>query len=363
MQFFLRGSRTPQLNVYSRSLWGVSTINANFFAVYPKVMCMDNERTSVGGDEVLNQIARLIKKDFRQRSRQVTVELVDGSSTPVDSPSRLLVRSCLGVRVAMALVSPPAIPGLVQRGMLRARLARAALGPRLGEVVLDPLAEGEIGGRSYSVLPYQEPLARSRVPWLWQRRQVAAALVGWLRDATAATVRERLSGRFEAPIATLASISGAPSPIRRAADQALTRMEKGDWTPQHVIMHGDLWKGNVLLDRAWRSRLGAAAGRPRRFFLIDWPGSLVEGYGIFDLIRLSRNFRVPRDRLASEIAHHCHLLKCGWPDAVGHLLAALGSIGSNLELFPKSRYLELMRNCVGALAQAGDFRPYRLGTG
>jgi len=80
-----------------------------------------------------------------------------GPDKPVDDQTyKFLVRSSEGELIAVVLCSPGVAPDLIARGTRCAGEAKRALGPELGKVVLDPLAEGGLSGLSYVVLPYRD---------------------------------------------------------------------------------------------------------------------------------------------------------------------------------------------------------------
>lgn len=251
----------------------------------------------------------------------------------------------------VVLCSSPAAPDMAARDVARARLAREALGPSLGGVVLEPLAAGRLDGLSYSVMPFCRPLSDRRVLWAMQRRVLVTPLLTWLAQATERTASpvaaSGLDSAFAAPLRHLAGMEQVPGPLRAAAEQAGERLAAGAWRPRHVLMHGDLWKGNVLL----RPRDGVAPWH-RRFVLIDWAGSEARGYALYDLVRLALSFGLAPSRLGSEVRRHCRLLECDVQDAAAHLAAALGHLALHLEHFPLARFIETAGACHGALARS-----------
>ena len=91
-----------------------------------------------------------------------------------------------------------------------------------------------------------------------------------------------------------------------------------------------------------------------RFVVIDWPGSELRGYAIFDLIRMSQSMRLNTRSLRREIASHCQLLNCGMADSLSYLLAALGHIAMNLEHFPVDAYARMADACFATLEETLD---------
>ena len=105
-------------------------------------------------------------------------------------------------------------------------------------------------------------------------------------------------------------------------------------------MHNDLWQGNILLN--------SDGG----IVVIDWPGSVVKGYAIYDLIRLAESLRLSDRALGEQLRAHCRLLGCEPKDSVSHLAAALGHLLGDLDHFPMHLFLPLADRCVRRAAAA-----------
>ena len=127
--------------------------------------------------------------------------------------------------------------------------------------------------------------------------------------------------------------------VREGASAALGRLEARAWEPRFCMMHGDLWKGNVLLAPGYR--------RWNQFALIDWGASMVHGYAIYDLLRLAMSMGLSGRRLEREVSRHCKILGCDIIDAQSYLLASLGYIGMNLDQLPMTSILTPLRRGAG----------------
>ena len=108
-------------------------------------------------------------------------------------------------------------------------------------------------------------------------------------------------------------------------------------------MHGDLWKGNVLLAPT-RVPWGGIV-------LIDWGSALIQGYGIQDLIRLADSMRMGLPRLRREILAHCGLLGCEPEDARAYLTTsfahyALQYYGRGQGCFPLEDFIRTSLRCL-----------------
>jgi hypothetical protein len=272
-----------------------------------------------------------------------------------DAAALFAVRAGRGVRpAAVVLCAPPDAPDVVARGVEAARIARAAMPPDLARHVLVPLAVGRVRGMSYAVHAFCASLATGHIAWPLQRARLAPALLRWLWRVDAATVRgaseETLELRFAAALDRLASVSMLTPAVRDDAHRAATRLRRRGRGARTVLMHGDLWKGNVLL----RPPTGAldALAWAQRFVVIDWPACAPQGHPIYDLVRLAQSMNLSPARLRSELVRHCALLECEPEDTMTYLLAACGDIAGRLQHFPMDRFASMVAECHRRLLAA-----------
>lgn len=316
------------------------------------------DRPSV--DQWRRELAEPLANVLGGAARVGSVTLLIPPKEVADDPMKLLVRDRSGQPAGVLLCAAPVAPELVAGNMQRARRAKQALGADLGRAILDPLLEGWAFGLSYALLPYCRPLSDARLLRRVQRLALGPALFGWLRRATQSTVTDGATTGPDPEIITalerLAAIPELTDRARSAAGHALDRLDRGAWRPRRVLMHGDFYLGNVLIDP------GTRAGAPRRswpwpwsarFVIIDWPGSRTDGFAFFDLVRMAQSTRPPRGRLRAEVAAHCRLLGCEPADARSYLAAALGDLGGDLEYFPIERYAEIADSSLKVLEDLG----------
>ena len=289
-------------------------------------------------------LAAPVGEALLSRARVGSIEPFGADKQVEDQTFKFMVSSSEGKPIAVVLCSPCVSPDLIVRGSARAREAKNALGPELGRAVLTPIAEGEVRGLSYAVLPYCEPLSDKHFKGWLQRRRVGPKVLSWLHGVTRQTMRDvshaDVHARFHRPLWLLAEAIDATEPVRRAAEIGVRGLEQGRWTPRHVLMHNDLWKGNILLD---------AHGE---VVVIDWPGSRMDGYAIYDLVRLADSFGIGDRALGEQIATHCRVLGCEPKDGLSHLAAALGLLLSDLDRFPMHLFLPMADKCVSRAISA-----------
>ena len=274
----------------------------------------------------------------------------------VDDTLKLLITAKDGRRAAVIRWSSEVAPHGVAEETELARKAKELLGARLGAVVLDPLLTGEVGGRSFTMLPYCEPLKESRVRWLVQRLLLAPRILEWLRLATECTAREatedQIESDFRLPLEFMMQNEQLGARIREEARRAVRLLDDGHWRPKYVLAHNDLWKGNILIRR------GSGRDSPGEFrgvVVIDWGSAVLRGHAMYDLIRLAQSMRVRRGRIATEVRHHCRILGATSECAKAYLLAALGHIGMHLGHFPVERYNFCAQICCQVLfAEVSD---------
>jgi hypothetical protein len=242
---------------------------------------------------------------------------------------------------------------MVERAMLRAAQARLTLAPAEAAAILTPLLQGRVLDLSFSMLRYCQPLSTRRpLSWL-QRAALRPRLLDWLYKVTTQTVAvadaSQREARFVAPLERLASLAQLGAATRAAARRAIQRLGDGSWQPRHVLMHGDLWKGNVLIDHPL-PEVGRTHWRDR-FVIVDWPGSELQGHAMYDLVRLSMSLKLGHAPLGAEVARHCAAVGADAEDAASYLLSALGYIALHLEQFPLEKFATMAQACLGHLQQ------------
>jgi hypothetical protein len=252
----------------------------------------------------------------------------------------------------VVLRSSPQAPGMVDRLIRQADVVRTLLDPSTAKVILHPLAVGTAHGLSYAVLPYCRPLSQNRIVWTVQRAWLRRAILDWLLEVNKSTVK-RIDAtltqiKFVEPLLHLASLEFVSGEVRLAAKAAVDRLKAGIWIPRVVLMHGDFWKGNILIPI---SSYKKSFLRPE-FAVIDWAGSQTDGYGIFDLVRMAHSLALRPKVLRAELLRHSELLVCGLHETSYYCMAALGHLAMNLEHFPVKMYQRMTELCYRQLAAA-----------
>ncbi|MDP9045598.1 MAG: aminoglycoside phosphotransferase family protein [Pseudomonadota bacterium] len=282
----------------------------------------------------------------------VSITLLYQGDLP-DSSQIFIVQDPQGVARAVVQLSSPLAPDMVARGIARARDAAAAMGPLLAPSVLLPTSEGDIGGRTYSVMPYCLALSSARLQWHVERIRLRPVIFKWLRGITSTTKRPvgsaELATGYELALKRLLKFDLA-NPFNAYTRRALDRLTNASWSPMSVLMHGDLWKGNLLLRQT-----PASLVRPRlseRLAVIDWGAAKMQGYPFFDLVRVSESLRASPKRLRAEALQHGTLLGCDPVDSISYLLAAVGGLLGDHGEFPLDRLAGMASSSLQTLLLA-----------
>jgi len=233
-------------------------------------------------------------------------------SQGADDPDSKLVFLSQGKPALVIIISPALFPNVVAEECRKAAEMRALLGD-LGAPILEPLDAGRILASTYAVLPYRKPLSQRRILSRLDELRVNRHLFDWLLQiARKHSVSGEVSGyerAFRALDLAVSPDSAAAALLRKAE----RHLRSGRFVARSVPMHGDLWKGNVLR---------GAGSAP--FTLVDWRGSSVDGFPIFDLIRAASSFHLSPTALCRQLQLHRAALGCQMEDLPLYLLAALG---------------------------------------
>ncbi len=282
----------------------------------------------------LSEIARM------HLGTDAQLALLREASRVADSTAIYMVKG-LDARSILQL-SPAAFPDVVAEGCDRARSFVEAIGEPLSGAVVLPMVQGRIDGISYAFTTWRAPVPSGRFAGWIARRQLAPALLDWL-EAIAGHARLGDAATYIANLRALADFPYIAPLIAEQAEAAIEAVERGEAAPLHVPMHGDLWSGNILL----------ASDRPDPpFAVIDWRGSRVDGYPIYDLVRFAESFRLPAGRLRAELRRHATALGVPMADGEVQLLAALGHYARNLGEMPDDAFRAMAQSSFETHADA-----------
>ena len=248
-------------------------------------------------------------------------------------------------RQFVVTVSPVRFPEVVADECFKAARMRSHLGD-LGTPIPEPLDTGRIETSSYVVVPYRKPLSTRRgARWLariWMRRP----LLDWLLQVARRHGGPCDPSRYEASLQALGAAVAQDSPTATVLRAAEKHLRSGRFAPRVTPMHGDLWEGNVL----------HGTGQTV-FTLVDWRGSEIDGFPLFDLIRAADSFRLSAKGLERELQRHRTALGCEVEDLPLYVLGALGHYAARLGEMPLALFRDMADNCVRHLSSALGLPP------
>jgi hypothetical protein len=236
----------------------------------------------------------------------------------------------------IVIVSPSRFPDVAMEEAAANKQAKSCLPDHLAALIVDLVVADTLpDGRSFAVFPRGTPLSNNRIRFALQKRRVKPAILNWLRGVAGAAQQPSLAAKveFEKSLETLNEMSLLPHEIRDAAKVGLARLSH----PRFCLMHGDIWKGNILF---------APDGSLK---IIDWRGSQVKGYGFFDLVKFAHSFGIRGPELQAEIRAHASALNIPVGDASTYVLAGCGHIARHLGEFPLPHFVEMVNDLWATL--------------
>lgn len=235
-------------------------------------------------------------------------------------------------------VSPAAFPKVVREQTEKIDEAHEALPYDLARHIAGPIKQWEINGVSCALFEKFTPISHAKLKQRFQLRKLRAPVLSWLRK-----IAEVDRGPSVQANHCLQALVECPyDKLQEAAKVALDRVSCNLFTPRARVMHGDMTCGNVMLDPT----------RAREFIVIDWRGSNVNGFPIFDLVKFAETVDLEPRVLRSELAAHAERLACELTDTRSYLVAALGYIWLNLEQFPAERFARMAERNLETLNAA-----------
>lgn len=244
-------------------------------------------------------------------------------------------------------LSPPDFPHVAKDEVDKAGVMKAVLGVDLANVILEPVAQGWVEGRSYVAVPFRKSLGTGIYARFRKHVLLRPRLSDWLVAVASINTAARPAAMdaYARGIKTVIDWSSASPELAHAARGALERLAEPRFEPRMVPMHGDFWHGNVLR---------AATGGKAPFTLIDWRGSEVRGFPIMDLVRFASSFRLSPAALRRELLRHCKCLGWSVTDSVVPYLAAVGFQLERLDQASPEMFSSVVHDCYSLLRSSLD---------
>lgn len=285
---------------------------------------------------------------IRQRLAPHWARLTPGQETPL-TVTLLRTGGGLGDGTSLYIVgdqyllhvSPRAFPHVAEEQRIAIARVKAALPDTLARHIIDVIDHGVMDGMSWMLQPLLSPLSPYRVAARLQRLYIRPGILRWLQGiARLSAPGAEATHEFRQSLQTLMDMPAAPASLRRSAHKALELIDNGSFEPRFTPMHGDLWRGNIMLGARWN------------FAVIDWRGSRMEGYGIFDLMRYALSDRLSERSLRQQLDAHARAMKIDPAHTAIVLLAGLGHFARHLGEFPEARFMTMAEECYAAWERA-----------
>lgn len=266
----------------------------------------------------------------------------------IDDTTKILILDKNNRKFAVLICSLEKYSNLPEKSLVNSKKIKRALGPKQGNVLLDPLMYGSKGGVNYVFWPYCNPISPNPVLKRVQLLVLKPALFRWLRSTTHFTLTEptpdELKINYLIPLINLSKNKKIGALIREEVHHTINKLNTSIWKPFFVMAHNDLWINNILIrDNKWND-----------FVIIDWAGAELKSYAIYDLVRVSKSLRLSERKFHNELIAHCNILRCELEDAKSYLLSSLAYLGMNLGRFPENNFLQLTKQCCNYLFSSLD---------
>ena len=297
---------------------------------------------------ITNSLKDIVSEHLFPVTKVETVETA--KPTLPDETLKLIFVNEQQRKKVFVLCSSAVSPKLVERGHLRSKEIKAALGEKLGRAILTPILAGNTAGLSYCLFPYCQTLHTNKIAYWLQRKLLTAGILDWLNQAAAITASDVTSSSdlqddFITPLSHLSKLPKLPSEISLSANHALDMLQSKEWKPRYTFTHGDLWVGNVLLDKSGYLNSKTIFNN-MNFVFIDWAGASLKGHPFNDFIRIARSLSLSKKQCSKALHDHCQAVGCSREESQYYLLASFGYLGLNLEHFPTDRFVASATKCT-----------------
>lgn len=271
----------------------------------------------------------------------------------IDQTRKFLVTSSAGKKYVL-IVSNAKFPLTVGKAISRLQDARSRLGAQTRNVAEMPVHHGVSEGVSYALWAYRFPLSNNRFYLYAQKQLLVPKLTAWLSSVARETRRddltpEELGSNFIEPLELLISRPELGATLSRLSQDTLARMRAGQFKPVHVLQHGDLWRGNVLI----KGPLGLLSPSENGFIVIDWGSAKVSGYPFIDLLRFTMSFNLSPAETARHVNSMRRVIRCEPEDVAAHVACSFAKLYQEIDNFPEQNFIGLCESSIRHLMAAG----------
>ncbi len=243
---------------------------------------------------------------------------------------------------AFLILSSSKSPDSVFENARKAKEIAELLPDNLASSILVPNLCSYSGGKSFSVGMFYRTFSKNMLIRKLQLILTRKSMLRWLYELNELTLSKasdsEIASEFVSPLEFIVNHPKISQNAKDIARKALYQLSINLWQPYMVMAHNDLWYGNFLIDN------DNPYGMP--FKIIDWEGSRLRGHGFYDLIRLAYSVSLSKDSFNEELEKHFRLFECSKIQSKFYLLAALGSLGSNLGNWQEKRFVDTVNESL-----------------
>ncbi len=290
---------------------------------------VQKENQKLGNKYLTDNFSLLAKPKFKEQVKDSTSIFKINGREPRDD--------------SILTLSNNHFPESVYEAIEKVEMITSIVGPRLSNNILRPSSTGIFRNRSYAFWPIKKIISNNKINRKIQIQSVHSQVFQWFCDMSsisrlAINSDVNLSRQYIDPLIFLVDKKYIPKSIKTIANVTLRALDTNNFVPVSVAQHGDLWHGNILLEKTWPYSLCS----PVPFFIIDWGGANVQGYPYVDQLRYLKSIDKGDRAVAKHLSIYskcCSLSEC---DIVNYTCAYAGHLGMNRGEFPIDRYLALV---------------------
>ena len=189
--------------------------------------------------------------------------------------------------------------------------------------ILMPLVHGVLNDRFFCITPLKQSLHESSY-FKFSKRWVRPKIMRWIAQLAGEmkinTSERGVRDRTSDLLTNLASLPKVRRDVAIHIDNAIKALDDRSWHPTLTIDHNDLWCGNFLYEDLLM----------QHFFVIDWGGANLQGYGVHDVICCGQSFGLSKRAIQDCIHYYCQATNIELKHSRFQYLSSLAHLYSNL---------------------------------
>jgi hypothetical protein len=241
---------------------------------------------------------------------------------------------------AVFIISNPDYPNFVEDAVKKAEKISTLVPPNTSKSILLPSFSGYYGEQSFSAFPMLDNISQNRLCRAGQKYLLKNGVNEWIGELTKSSHRyltgsDEINDIFIKPLLYVIGETQFSAALRNAAERTVAAINTKEFIPSCCIQHGDLWLGNILLNRD-RSIFNR---RSYGFSVIDWGSANINGYPFIDQLRFSMSSTKSRAAYSRTLLNYASFCDISPELFLNYVCTSIGRLGLNRNEFPFDRYL------------------------